>query len=178
MSIDEFFKYLWTRAFTLEISGTQGSGRRLLVKKIVEKALNEGYRISYVNVSNRNIFPDQRVLTVNFNMAIGINAQKLLELIMNGTYDVMILDNVPRMFFDVELPYRKRWGYVATILSTCLKKTREDKMFITINYRGRQIFGEKMFSNYFTHRVVTERNENRIIVSMIYPLSQKFSIMI
>lgn len=146
------------------------------MRRLVERALNDGYGVAYINLSNRNVFPDPRVSTLNLDVSLGVNAWRLLELVSGGGYDVMVLDNVPRMFFDVELPHRRRWGYVAAVLSMCLRRTWEGVRFIAINYRGKSVFGEKIFSHYFTHRVITRLDEGRVTVSMTYPLLQSFSI--
>ncbi len=158
------------RGFSLEVSGRPGSGRRLFVWGLLEEFAGEG--VLYFDLVGRFT----RYLYSAGGEAEGVSVvytlspEEMVSLMRGGEYGLVVLDSVPRLFFDTETGYKARWGAVAQVLYAGLRVALRGGRFVAVNYRSRRSFGETVFSPYFTHRVATEFKEGTLRVAKLYPV--------
>ncbi|GEM_PF-2483666 len=158
------------RGYSLEVVGTAGSARRLVAWEAVDALLGEG-PVLYVDLSGRYT----HMLRLKGRVPEGLylyttpSPGDIVSLMEGGGYSLVVLDSLPRLFFDMEAPYRGRWGATALVLYTGLALAARDGRFIALNYLSRRPFGDSLFTHYFTHRVRVSAGGDGLRVEKLYP---------
>lgn len=158
------------RGYSLEVSGAPGSGRRLLAWDAVEALRGEG-PVLYIDLAGRYSY----MLRTRGGVPEGVYVYtrglpgEMISLIGGGEYSLVVLDSLPRLFFDIHASYRERWGVAALVLYTGLSLALRGGRFMALNYSSRRPFGDSVFAHYFTHRVGLSLEEGVLRVEKLYP---------
>jgi hypothetical protein len=163
--------------FSLEVSGRTGSGRRLFVLSLLPRLLGEGKTAIYIDysgtfwrLSRSNPGLGERVVFTSPG-----DPGEVVR-ILSGSYDLAVLDSIPRVFSRFGGSYREKWGVTAAILLAGLQMAGRGGGFIAINHSsGGRSFGENVFACYFTHRVVLEGEGRAPRAKLIYPFEADLS---
>ncbi len=151
----------------LEVSGSPGSGRRLFVWGIIDVANKRGLKTAIIDAACSKKYVIEGGVDV---YEVDLANTRIEEIFyIPWSYDLIVVDSIPRLFYDPDLPYRKRWGYVASILYMLLSLARKGRKSVLLNYYGKRPFGERILANYFTHRAVIRKVGEEIIIHQIYP---------
>lgn len=157
------------KGFSLEISGPPGSGRRIPIWRAVEELSSE--RVLYLDLAGRytHLLRTSGEAPETVDLYTSPSPYDAFSLILGGSYGLVVLDSIPRLFFDMEASYRARWGLTALVLDAGLRLVLKGGRFIAVNYASRRPFGETFFAHFFTHRVSASLGEEGLRLKKLYP---------